>query len=175
MQIEHKLRTVLLPFIILVLGLSLSAQNVTIDPNIKVDSTVLKISDFNYDYTAYSSVDNKKTDSLIVSISSVGHSTISVIIDLSKKPKVYVSLFSDYKEYDGKHILDIDAESYTLELNSTKFNIGDKIMARIKGRSKPVNRGKGEYQIKFEGEFRHIIGKFMIKKKAGQPYRIIDN
>ncbi|MDG4717327.1 hypothetical protein P7122_15670 [Winogradskyella sp. YYF002] len=48
-------------------------------------------------------------------------------------------------------------------------------MGRIKGKSKPISNSLGEYQIEFDGEFKHIIGKLMIKKKAKQNYRIIDN
>ncbi|WP_278006747.1 hypothetical protein [Winogradskyella marincola] len=62
-----------------------------------------------------------------------------------------------------------------MELNATEFKKGDQIMGRIKGKSKPISNSLGEYQIEFDGEFKHIIGKLMIKKKAKQNYRIIDN
>jgi len=161
--------------IILTFGLNVSAQDVKIDPEIKVDSTMLKISQSDFEYFAYSSYDNKKTDSLIVSISTVGTSTTAIEIELLKNPKIYISLFSDYMQYKGKHIMNVDFESYELELNSTEFQLGDKIMGRIKGISKPIKNRNGEYQIKFEGEFMHIIGKLMIKKKADQSYRIFEN
>ena len=161
--------------ILLTFGLNLSAQNVKINSDIKIDSTELKINTSNYEYYAYSTFDNKKPDSLIVTIGNVGTSITAIKIDLTEKPKVELTLWSDYGEYDGKNTLDVELEYYELEINATKFKKGDKIMGRIKGKSKPIKNSLGEYQIEFNGFFSHIIGKLMIKNKDGQNYRIVDN
>lgn len=161
--------------ILLNFGLSLSAQNIKIDSGIKVDSTELKISKPNFEYIAYSTFDNRITDSLVVSIGTVGTSVTVIQIDLTEKPKVYISLWSDYAEYNGKNTLEVELKFYNLELNATEFKNGDRIMGRIKGKSKPITNSLGEYQIEINGEFSHIIGKLMMKKKAHQKYRIIDN
>lgn len=173
LTVTHNLKKALQILILLTFGLNLSAQNVKINSELKIESTELKITESDLDYFAYSSYDSKKTDSLIVYISTIGTSSTAIKIDLIDKPKVFVSLYSDVPEYDGKHILEIEFEYYDLELNATDFKIGDRIMGRIKGKSKPVlNR---EYQIKFEGEFSHIIGKLMIKKNTEQNYQIFEN
>ena len=139
--------------IALFFALNLSAQNIKIDPKIKVDSTVVQINESDIQYFAYSSHDNKKSDSLIVSISTMGTSTASIIINLTKNPHVSISLFSDYKEYDGQHIKNIDAETYELELNAVQYKLGDRIMGRVKGISKPISSSSGDYRIEFQGEF----------------------
>lgn len=161
--------------ILLTFGLNLSAQNIKINSEIKVDSTEIKISKSDFDYYAYSSFDNKKTDSLIVTVGTVGTSVTAIKIELTENPKVYITLWSDYAEFDGKETIDIELEAYDLELNATEFKKGDQIMGRIKGKSKPISNSLGEYEIEFDGEFKHIIGKLMIKKKDKQNYRIIDN
>ena len=159
--------------ILLAFGLNLSAQNVKINSELKIESTELKITESDFDYFAYSSHDSKKTDSLIVYISTIGTSSTAIKIDLTDKPKAFISLYSDVPEYDGKRTLDIEFEYYDLELNATDFKIGDRIMGRIKGKSKPTKNR--EYQIEFDGEFSHIVGKLMIKKKADSNYKIIEN
>ena len=68
----------------------------------------------------------------------------------------------------------VEFEFYDLELNATEFKKGDRIMGKLKGKSKVIPNNSDGYQIEFEGEFNHIIGKLMIKKKAKQKYRIID-
>ncbi|MBZ9651831.1 hypothetical protein [Psychroflexus montanilacus] len=161
--------------ILLNFGLNLSAQNIKINSDFKVDSTEIKIIKSDFDYYAYSTFDNKKTDSLIVTIGNVGTSVTAIKIDLTEKPKVYITLWSDYAEFNGKETLDVELESYDLELNATQFKKGDRIMGRIKGKSKPILNSFGDYQIEFDGEFKHIIGKLMVKKKPGENYRIIDN
>uniref|UniRef100_UPI00404A0E39 hypothetical protein n=1 Tax=Flavobacterium sp. TaxID=239 RepID=UPI00404A0E39 len=161
--------------IILTFGLNLSAQDVKINMEIEVESTEIKIIEPDLIYYAYSSFDNKQTDSLIVTIGTVGTSVTAIKIDLTDKPKVYITLWSDYAEFNGKETLDVELESYDLELNATEFKKGDRIMGRIKGKSKTISNSIGNYQIKFNGEFNHTIGKLMIKKKAEENYRIIDN
>ena len=146
-----------------------------INSELKIDSTELKISQSDFYYFAYSSLDNKKTDSLVVSISTVGTSSTAIKIDLTNKPKASISLYSDIPEYDEKHVLDIEFEYYDLELNATNFKISNRIMGRIKGKSKPIKNSSGHYQIEVDGEFSHIIGKLMIKKKADQNYRVFEN
>jgi len=161
--------------IILTFGLNLSAQNVKINTEIKVDSTEVKIIESDFIYYAYSTFDNNETDSLIVTIGNVGTSVTAIKVDLTDGPKVYLTLWSDYAEFKGKETLNVELESYDLELNATEFKKGDRIMGRIKGKSKPISNSIGEYQIEFNGEFSHTIGKLMIKKKAEENYRIIDN
>ena len=159
----------------LLVGLNLSAQNVVVKSNLKVDSTAIKITKSDSDYYVYSSFDNKKTDSLIVTIGTIGTNVTALKIDLTEKPKAYLSLWSDYPEYNGKNTLDLEFEFYTLELNKTKFEKGDLIMGRIKGKSKVITYNSHSYQIEFEGEFNHQIGSLIIKKTAEQKYRIISN
>jgi len=169
------LRKTLQILILLTFGLNLSAQNVIIKSEIKVDSTDLKITQSDFEYYVYSSFDNKKTDSLIVTIANVGTGVTAIKIDLTEKPKAYITLWSDYSEYEGENTLNIEFEYYDLEINATKFKKGERIMGRIKGKSKIISNNSGGYQIEFDGEFSHVIGKLMIKKKAEQNYRIIDN
>jgi hypothetical protein len=161
--------------IILTFGLNLSAQEVIINSEIKIDSTELKITQSDFEYFAFSTLDNRKTDSLIVTIGNVGTSVTAIKIDLTEKekPKVKLTLWSDYGEYDGKNTLEVELEYYELELNSTEFKKGDRIMGRVKGKSKLIPNNSDGYQIEFEGEFNHIIGKLMIKKKAEHNFRII--
>ncbi|WP_166967304.1 hypothetical protein [Yeosuana marina] len=161
--------------ILLIFGLNLSAQNVKINSKIQVDSTELDITQSDFKFYGYSTFDNKKTDSLIVSISSIGTSSTAIRIDLTKKPRAFITLSSDVPEYDGKHILDIEFEFYDLELNATEFKIGDRIMGKIKGKSKIIPNNSDGYQIEFKGEFSHIIGKLIMKNTAEQSYRIIQN
>ncbi|PQV44318.1 hypothetical protein CLV33_1261 [Jejuia pallidilutea] len=171
------MRKTLQILIILSFGLNLSAQEVVIKSEIKIDSTELKITQSDYEYYAYSTLDNRKTDSLIVTIGNVGTSVTAIKIDLTKteRPKVGLTLWSDYGEYDGKNTLNVELEFYELELNATEFKKGDRIMGRVKGKSRIIPNNSGGYQIEFDGEFNHIIGKLMIKKKAEHSFRIIDN
>ena len=171
------MRKTLQILILLTFGLNLSAQEVVIKSEIKIDSTELKIIKSDYEYYAYSTLDNRKTDSLIVTIGNVGTSVTAIKIDLTEteKPKIRLTLWSDYGEYDGKNTLNVELEFYELELNTTEFNKGDRIMGRVKGKSKIIPNNSGGFQIEFEGEFNHIIGKLMIKKKAEHSFRIIDN
>ncbi|WP_055437655.1 hypothetical protein [Lacinutrix algicola] len=171
------MRKTLQILILLTFGLNLSAQEVVIESEIKIDSTELKITQSDFEFYAYSTFDNRKTDSLIVTIGNIGTSITAIKIDLTehKKPKVKLTLWSDYGEYDGKNTLDVELEFYELEINATEFKKGDRIMGRVKGKSKMISNNSGGYQIEFDGEFSHIIGKLMIKKKAEQSFRIIDN
>jgi hypothetical protein len=161
--------------VFLIFGLNASAQTVTINPAIQIDSTLLKISEAQTNYFVYSSFDNQKPDSLAVSLSTVGTSTKAIRIDFTEKPNVSLVLSSDYKEFDGNYTLTIPLESYELELNTDDFNTGDILMGRIKGISQPIKKRKGTFKIKFEGVFRHIIGKILLKKKAAQKYKILDH
>lgn len=156
-------------------GLNLSAQNIKIDSKIKVDSTQLKISERNSIYYAYCSLDNKKSDSLVVTIGTIGTSTTSIRIDLTGKPKVFILLYSDYEEFDGKNTLEIEFEKYDLELNATAFKKGERIMGRIKGKSKIIINKSGKHQMNIEGEFSHIIGKLFIKTVAESNFLILDD
>ncbi|UKM65358.2 hypothetical protein GSB9_01924 [Flavobacteriaceae bacterium GSB9] len=160
---------------LLTFGLNLSAQNVKIDSKIKVDSTELKISERNSIYYAYCSLDNKKSDSLIVTIGTIGTSTTSIRIDLTDKPRAYILLYSDENEFDGKNILEVEFEKYDLELNSAEFKNGERIMGRIKGKSKIIPNKSGGYQIDIAGEFSHIIGKLLMKRMAESDFLILDD
>ena len=175
LTVTHNLKKILHISILMLFGLNLSAQNVTINPNIKFDTSELVITERDYEYYAYSTFDNRKNDSLVITIGNVGTSVTGIKINLTNKPKVELTLWSDYGEYDGKNTLDVELEFYDLHLNGTEFKKGDKIMGRINGKSKPIKSSLGDYQIEFDGYFSHIIGKLMIKKRAENNYRIIDN
>ncbi|WP_378173247.1 hypothetical protein [Aquimarina sp. SS2-1] len=135
----------------------------------------MKITQSDFDYYSYTSYDNKKTDSLIVTIASVGTSVTALQIDLTNKPIAYITLWSDYKEFDGKDTKRIEFEKYELELNATEFNKNQRIYGRFNGLSRPIKNGNETYQIGFSGEFSHIIGMLLLKKKAGDKYLITDN
>ncbi|RMB56198.1 hypothetical protein EAX61_15635 [Dokdonia sinensis] len=162
-------------FFLIAFGFRISAQNWKINPDIQVDSTIIKIKKSNFEYFAYSSYDNGKSDSLVVVIGSVGTSVTAFGINLQEKPEAYITLYSDYPEYNGKNILNVEFEFYDLEINSSKFEKGDQIMGRISGKSKPIINDSKESYIEIEGEFNHRIGKIMIKREAKEKYRIIDD
>jgi len=158
----------------LVLVINTYSQTIKISPELKIDSTEMKITESNFSYHSYTSYDNKKVDSLIITIASVGTSVTALIIDLINEPYPYISLYSDYKEFNGKHIKKIEFEKYKLELNSIKFKKNDSIYGRFKGISKPIKNNTETSQIEFSGKFSHITGKLMLKKKAKDKYLIIE-
>ncbi|WP_299242420.1 hypothetical protein [uncultured Aquimarina sp.] len=160
---------------LLIFSFSLSAQNVKINSKLKVDSTILKIKQLNSNYNVYSTFDNKNTDSLIVTIGTIGTSVTAIKIDLTEKPKAYIILWSDYAEYNGKDTLRVELEYFDLELNASKFDKDARIMGRISGKTNLISNSSEDYQIEFNGEFNHIIGKLMMKKKVNDKYIIIDN
>ena len=82
---------------------------------------------------------------------------------------------SDYKEFEGKDTKRVDFESYELELNDTEFKKNDTIYGRFKGVSKPIKNSLGTYRIAFSGEFRHVIGVLMFKRKETDKYRIMED
>ena len=141
----------------------------------KIDSTKMKIAQSDFSYHSYTSYDTKKTDSLIVTIASVGTSITALRIDLTNEPIAYITLWYDYKEFDGKDTKRIEFENYELELNTTDFKKNDRIYGRFKGISKPIKNSVGTYQIEFSGEFSHIIGMLMLKKKAEDEYIIMED
>ena len=167
--------TLYIALILLFCGINLQAQIVKINPNLKIEETNLTYIINGWNYKMYSSYDNKKTDSLIVKLAKISTSTLTVEIDFSKsKPIVYVVLGSDYAEYDGSYTKQVEFESYDLELNSDNFVKDDIIMGYFRGKTMPITVENRTYDIEFQGVFRHIIGKFMIKNNADSEYFIMD-
>ncbi|WP_299683364.1 hypothetical protein [uncultured Dokdonia sp.] len=169
------MKKILQLLILVTFSFNVLSQNIIIEPDIKIDSTTLKINKLGYEYYAYNSYDNKKIDSLTIVIGTIGTSVTALKINLTEPPEVYITLWSDYPEYDDKNALDVKLEYYDLTLNDTTFNKDDRVMGRIKGKSEPIKNNLGEYQLEFDGEFSHIVGKLLIKRKANQKYRILDN
>ena len=161
--------------ILLTIGLNLSAQNVNLDSNLSFESTDIKIVENDSEYHAYSSYDNNKTDSLTVSVGNVGVGGVIIRINLIDEPTIELYRWSDYNQFDGKNTIKVDLDYYELDLNSTEFESGERIMGRMTGKSKPIKNSLGTYQIEFDGFFSHILGKLMKKKRADENYRIIDN
>ena len=168
-------KTFYIAIIFLNCGIFLQAQTVEIDADLNIYETKIKqtIADnSHYNYTSY---DNKKADSLIVTLASIGTSVTALVIDLTNEPIVYVDLWSDYEEYNGSNSLRIEFENYTLKLNSTEFKKGERILGVFKGKTKPIENSNGFYQIEFDGVFNHIVGKLMIKKRAEDEYIITEH
>lgn len=169
------MRKTLQILILLAFGLTISAQNVKLNSDLNFESTDVKISEYDSVYSAFSSFDNGNSDSLTVTISNIGKGGVMINIILSDKPNVELIEWSDYNQFDGKSTREIGLENYTLELNDTVLRKGERIMGRIKGKSKMITSSLGDYQVQFDGTFSHIIGKLMKKKTADEKYRIIEN
>ncbi|WP_186987765.1 hypothetical protein [Constantimarinum furrinae] len=157
------------------LGINTFSQEVKVDSTLRFDSTNIVIKDFDSTYRAYTSFDNQKSDSLIVTIGNHGLSGVLVKLNFNEYPKLELFLWSDTNEFSGKNTMKIAIDEYSLEINSTKFQRGDTIMGRIKGKSEIISNSFGNYQIEFQGQFRHIVGKILKKREADQNYIIIDN
>ena len=157
---------------------SMSSQNIKVLPDLKVDSTKIKITEMgsngnNSIYYAYTSFDTERKDSLIVTISTMGTSLTTLRIDFTHEPTAYITLWSDYNEFDGKDTKRVEFEVYLLEINTTTLNKGDWVYGRFRGVSKPIKNSIGTYRIEFLGEFSHQIGTIRLKKKEEESYRII--
>ncbi len=162
-------------FTVLIFGLTSLAQKLTIDSNIFIESTDIEITENNLNYRAFTSFDNEKNDSLEVYIGNIGNGGIFIQIKLMDKPKVEFFVWSDYNQYDGESSKKIDLEFYELELNGLKFENGERVMGKIKGKTKTISNSLGNYQIEFEGQISHIVGKFMKKRNPEDEYQITDN
>ncbi len=171
---KKKLNLILILWIV---GLTAYSQTIKINPEIQIDSTIIKATQYGYDDYYFSSFDNKKIDSLNVSFASIGTSVSSINIDFTNEPKVTVFLYSDTPDFDGKHTKNVELECYTLEINAIEFKFGDRIYGRIIGVTESISNDPEYFEkskIHFNGEFSHIVGKFILKKRPEDEYKIMD-
>lgn len=149
-------------------------QTITIDENFRVNSTRVKFNSTNHNYIAYSTIDNRKQDSLKVHIESIGLQGHVISLNLIKPISVKLVIYSDSNEFNGMHYMEIELESYELIINNDKFKIGDSIMGAISGESKVFIIGNSKHKICFDGYFYHIVGKVLRKQHEGNEYDLYD-
>ena len=153
-----------------------SGQTIIIDESIKIDSTRIefKSNHISYDYIAYSTIDNKKSDSLSVNVYSIGLGSLGLIIKFIDNIDLSLSYYSDVNEFDGKHTLDIELENYELTINKGKLELGDTLMGIVSGETKEFEFMGKTCKFYFEGYFHHIIGKVLTKRYEGGKYDTYD-
>lgn len=169
-------KTLIILILLTFCGISSYSQSFKVDSELKVDTTFVTAIQYRYINYMFMTSDNKKPDSLGIYLYSM-ESGIGVNIDMTDEPKLGVSLFSDAPQYDGKHFKKVEFESYELTLNTTEFNLGDKIYGYFKGISKPTTDNPEfikDSKIIFEGYFMHIVGKIILKERENDPYDIVD-
>jgi len=153
---------------------NLKAQNssVEIKPNFKIDSTYInftvlysekKNKSKKYINSGNFSLDNKKIDSLIVSIGANGITSYWIRLNLEKnKIQPNFLIVTDYKAYDGRSYYEIPIQHYNLLINKVNLRTGDDLYFRISGET---NNFYGDKVI-FEAEVYHIVGKKMKNNKV---------
>lgn len=153
------------------------AQNITVNPDLKIDSTDIKITSGldNNSFHAYSSYDLRRNDSLSVMISTIGVTVEGFRIIIGKEVNVEIILYSDAPEYSGSHTKDIEFESFELEVNTLGPKEGERFMGKFVGESVLIPFKDESYRMTFSGEFSHIIGTLMVKRRANEEYRILDD
>jgi hypothetical protein len=161
--------------LIALLNCVLLAQEVKIIPDLEVDSTFLTFAEEGAEHDSYSSFDNKNPTDLAVFIGEFGVNKITVKIYFGDTINTSLNRWYKPPMFNEENIADIKFENFKLELNQNSFKLGDIVMGRIEGTSTPIYLATGgEYRIKVEGEFRHIIGKVMTKRTAKGRYNIRD-
>ncbi|WP_242133456.1 hypothetical protein [Aestuariivivens marinum] len=159
-------------FLIVILIILLNNdKNIIINSQFRTSKTDLKVNINNgLSEVLHSSMCNDRLDSLSIIISNIGlgGSSLRILINNQINPKIV--LWSDYEQYNNKHTVDIELESYDLTLNKRKFNLGDTIMGYIKCESKPSNFVKNNASLQIEGDFFSIVGKSILMRKDGKKF-----
>jgi len=151
-----------------------NGQKIILDENIRVDSTKVEFKSTYHKYIAYTTIDNKKTDSLKVFVQSLGLSGYTLNMNFIKPMTLEIVIYSDINEFDGKHHLRVEIEKYELVINKDKFELGETLMGIISGETKEFLIGSSKHKIYFKGHFHHIIGKVLRKRYEGDKYDSFD-
>lgn len=167
------MKSILIIFIILT-SLKVEAQKIVFDENIEVDSTEIGFKSDFINLTAFSSIDNKRADSLIVSLTSTNLVGYTIKLDFTQNLKPTLIIFSDANEFDGKHFMEIDIRNYELTLNKEKYNLNDKLMGYINGKTENFLIENQPYVVEFNGYFSHTVGKVLRKRHVDDSYDYYD-
>jgi hypothetical protein len=151
-----------------------NGQKIIVDENIRVDSTKVEFKSTYHNYIAYTTIDNKTPDSLKIFVQSLGLSGYTLSMNLIEPLTVEIVIYSDINEFDGKHHLKVELETYKLVLNKNKFELGETLMGIISGETKEFLIGSSKHKIYFDGHFHHIIGKVQRKRYEGDKYDSFD-
>lgn len=161
-------------FFLFLFSCATSGQTIIINENMEVDSTKIDFKSDYGDFTAYTTLDNKKEDSLKVHIESIGLIGYVLNINFVEPMTVEFVIYSDANEFDGKHFMKVRLKNYLLVINKDKLTLGDKLMGTVSGKTEEFTVGNSTYEISFDGNFHHIIGRILRKRYEGDAYDSYD-
>lgn len=140
-------------------------KKIYLQPNLKIDSTKLYVTRYDGDYPLNSQYEMLYKQNREIQFTMIGLG-IRMILDFQEKgidPKI--ELFSDYKQYDGKHIKILELETYKLVINKKALKKQDTVNGKLFCVSKANKHSK---PLKVYGQFKHIVGTGKLVLKSGK-------